>query len=149
MKALVWHGKEDIRCDAVADPRIEEPRDAIVRATSCAICGSDLPLFHNFIPAMLPGDVMGYEMMGEVIEVGRSVDGWLKKGERVVIPFTIICGECEQHRRGNFSVCETTNREKHLVEKVFGHPRPLEQGPLGYGLFKNKKEGCVRAMFKP
>jgi threonine dehydrogenase-like Zn-dependent dehydrogenase len=122
MKALVWHGKEDIRCDAVTDPRIEEPRDAIVRVTSCAICGSDLHLFHNFIPAMLPGDIMGHEMMGEVVEVGPGVDGRLKKGERIVIPFTIICGECEQCRRGNFSVCETTNRKKHLAEKVFGHP---------------------------
>ena len=121
MKALVWHGKEDIRCDSVTDPRIEEPRDAIVRVTSCAICGSDLHLFHNLIPAMLPGDIMGHEMMGEVIEVGPGVNGRLKKGERIVIPFTIICGECEQCRRGNFSVCETTNRKKHLAEKVFGH----------------------------
>ena len=70
MRALVWHGKEDIRCDTVTDPEIEQPRDAIVKVTSCAICGSDLHLFHNFIPAMLPGDVMGHEMMGEVVEVG-------------------------------------------------------------------------------
>jgi threonine dehydrogenase-like Zn-dependent dehydrogenase len=129
MKALVWHGKEDIRCDAVTDPQIEEPRDAIVRVTSCAICGSDLHLFHNFIPAMLPGDIMGHEMMGEVVEVGAGVDGRLKKGERIVIPFTIICGQCEQCRRGNFSVCETTNRKKHLAEKVFGHPTA---GLFGY-----------------
>jgi threonine dehydrogenase-like Zn-dependent dehydrogenase len=129
MKALVWHGKEDIRCDAVSDPRIEEPRDAIVRVTSCAICGSDLHLFHNFIPAMLPGDIMGHEMMGEVVEVGAGVDGRLKKGERIVIPFTIICGQCEQCRRGNFSVCETTNRKKHLAEKVFGH---TTAGLFGY-----------------
>ncbi|MDB5317020.1 MAG: fdh2 [Rhodospirillales bacterium] len=129
MKALVWHGKEDIRCDAVTDPRIEDPRDAIVRVTSCAICGSDLHLFHNFIPAMLPGDIMGHEMMGEVVEVGSGVNGQLKKGERIVIPFTIICGECEQCRRGNFSVCETTNRKKHLAEKVFGHPTA---GLFGY-----------------
>ncbi|MDB5382903.1 MAG: fdh2 [Rhodospirillales bacterium] len=129
MKALVWHGKEDIRCDAVTDPRIEDPRDAIVRVTSCAICGSDLHLFHNFIPAMLPGDIMGHEMMGEVVEVGSGVNGQLKKGERIVIPFTIICGECEQCRRGNFSVCETTNRKKHLAEKVFGYPTA---GLFGY-----------------
>src|SRR3954463_16278018 len=87
MKALVWHGKEDIRCDSVTDPRIEQPRDAIVRVTSCAICGSDLHLFHNFIPAMLPGDIMGHEMMGEVVEVGAGVDGHLKKGDRIVVPF--------------------------------------------------------------
>jgi threonine dehydrogenase-like Zn-dependent dehydrogenase len=121
MRALVWHGKEDIRCDSVSDPEIEHPRDAIVKVTSCAICGSDLHLFHNFIPAMLPGDIMGHEMMGEVVEVGSGVNGRLKKGERVVLPFTIICGECDQCKRGNYSVCETTNRNKKLAESVFGH----------------------------
>jgi threonine dehydrogenase-like Zn-dependent dehydrogenase len=129
MRALVWHGKEDIRCDTVTDPGIEDDRDAIVKVTSCAICGSDLHLFHNFIPAMLPGDIMGHEMMGEVVEVGRGVNGKLKKGERVVVPFTIICGQCEQCRRGNFSVCETTNRKKHLADKVFGH---TTAGLFGY-----------------
>jgi threonine dehydrogenase-like Zn-dependent dehydrogenase len=129
MKALVWHGKEDIRCDVVTDPEIEEPRDAIIKVTSCAICGSDLHLFHNFIPAMLPGDIMGHEMMGEVVEVGTGVNGKLKKGDRVVVPFTIICGECEQCRRGNFSVCERTNRRKNLADKVFGH---ATAGLFGY-----------------
>lgn len=129
MRALVWHGKEDIRCDTVTDPEIEDPRDAIVKVTSCAICGSDLHLFHNFIPAMLPGDIMGHEMMGEVVEVGSGVNGALKSGDRVVVPFTIICGECEQCRRGNFSVCERTNRKKHLAEKVFGH---ATAGLFGY-----------------
>jgi threonine dehydrogenase-like Zn-dependent dehydrogenase len=129
MRALVWHGKEDIRCDTVTDPGIEDDRDAIVKVTSCAICGSDLHLFHNFIPAMLPGDIMGHEMMGEVVEVGRGVNGKLKKGDRVVVPFTIICGQCEQCQRGNFSVCETTNRKKHLADKVFGH---ATAGLFGY-----------------
>jgi threonine dehydrogenase-like Zn-dependent dehydrogenase len=129
MRALVWHGKEDIRCDTVTDPEIEHPRDAIVKVTSCAICGSDLHLFHNFIPAMMPGDIMGHEMMGEVVEVGSGVNGHLKKGERVVVPFTIICGECDQCRRGNFSVCERTNRKKHLADKVFGH---TTAGLFGY-----------------
>jgi len=121
MKALVWHGKEDIRCDTVSDPEIEDDRDAIIRVTSCAICGSDLHLYHNFIPAMLPGDIMGHEMMGEVLEVGKGINGHLKKGERIVVPFTIWCGECEQCKRGNYSVCETTNRKKDLADKVFGH----------------------------
>jgi threonine dehydrogenase-like Zn-dependent dehydrogenase len=129
MRALVWHGKEDIRCDTVTDPGIEDDRDAIVKVTSCAICGSDLHLFHNFIPAMLPGDIMGHEMMGEVVEVGRAVNGKLKKGDRVVVPFTIICGQCDQCQRGNFSVCERTNRKKHLADKVFGH---ATAGLFGY-----------------
>src|SRR3712207_9187703 len=73
MKALVWHGKEDIRYDTVSDPEIEHPRDAIIKVTSCAICGSDLHLFHNFIPAMMPGDIVGHEMMGEVVEVGSEI----------------------------------------------------------------------------
>ena len=129
MKALVWHGKEDIRCDTVTDPEIEHERDAIVKVTSCAICGSDLHLFHNFIPAMMPGDIMGHEMMGEVVEVGSGVNGKLKKGDRIVVPFTIICGECDQCRRGNFSVCETTNRNKKLADKIFGH---TTAGLFGY-----------------
>jgi threonine dehydrogenase-like Zn-dependent dehydrogenase len=129
MKALVWHGKEDIRCDTVSDPEIEHPRDAIIKVTSCAICGSDLHLFHNFIPAMLPGDIMGHEMMGEVVEVGSGVNGHLKKGDRIVVPFTIICGECDQCKRGNFSVCERSNRNQKLADKVFGHPTA---GLFGY-----------------
>jgi len=121
MRALVWHGKEDIRCDTVSDPELQDARDAIIKVTSCAICGSDLHLFHNFIPAMLPGDIMGHETMGEVVEVGAGVNGKLKKGDRIVVPFTIICGECEQCRLGNFSACETTNRRADLADKVFGH----------------------------
>lgn len=129
MRALVWHGKEDIRCDTVTDPEIKDARDAIVKVTSCAICGSDLHLFHNFIPAMLPGDIMGHEMMGEVVEVGHGVNGKLKKGDRVVVPFTIICGECAQCKRGNFSLCETTNRNRRLADRVLGH---TTAGLFGY-----------------
>src|SRR5688500_4441532 len=120
MKALVWHGKEDVRCDTVPDPEIEEPRDAIGKVTSCAICGSDLHLFHHFMPAMKKGDVMGHEFMGEVVEVGSAIKK-LKVGDRVVVPFTIICGECEQCRRGYFSACETTNRNSKLGDMAFGH----------------------------
>lgn len=121
MKALVWHGKEDIRYDTVSDPEIEDPRDAIIKVTSCAICGSDLHLFHNFIPAMLPGDIMGHEMMGEVVEVGSGVNGQLRKGDRIVVPFTIFCGECDQCKAGHYSVCERSNRTKAIADKVFGH----------------------------
>jgi threonine dehydrogenase-like Zn-dependent dehydrogenase len=120
MKALCWHGKKDIRCDEVPDPKIEHPRDAIVKVTSCAICGSDLHLFNGFVPGMKHGDILGHEFMGEVMEVGAE-NKKLKVGDRVVVPFTICCGECEQCRRGNFSVCERTNRNKDIADKLFGH----------------------------
>lgn len=120
MRALCYHGKHDIRCDVVPDPIIEEPRDAIVRVTSCAICGSDLHLYDGFVPGMKSGDIMGHEFMGEVVEIGRG-NTKLRLGDRVVVPFTIICGECEQCRRGNFSVCERTNRNKDTGDKAFGH----------------------------
>ena len=128
MKALCWHDKHDVRYDTVPDPRIEEPRDAIVKVTSCAICGSDLHLFDGFMPGMKSGDVLGHEFMGEVVEVGRD-NRRLKVGDRVVVPFTICCGECEQCRRGNFSVCERSNRNKGLQEKAFGH---ATAGLFGY-----------------
>jgi threonine dehydrogenase-like Zn-dependent dehydrogenase len=129
MRALVWHGKEDIRCETVPDPKIEEARDAIVKVTSCAICGSDLHLYNHFMIGMKKGDVMGHEFMGEVMEVGAGVNGRLKVGERVVVPFTIICGECEQCRRGNFSICERTNRNKEKADTLFGH---TTAGLFGY-----------------
>ncbi|MFL4995745.1 MAG: zinc-dependent alcohol dehydrogenase [Microvirga sp.] len=129
MKALVWHGTTDIRCDSVPDPQIEHPRDAIIKVTSCAICGSDLHLYDHFMPGMKSGDIMGHETMGEVVEVGAESRGKLKVGDRVVIPFTIICGECEQCKRGNFSVCERTNRNGHIAAKAFGH---TTAGLFGY-----------------
>ncbi|WP_026873459.1 zinc-dependent alcohol dehydrogenase [Inquilinus limosus] len=128
MKALCWHGREDIRCDTVPDPGIEHPRDAVVRVTSCAICGSDLHLYDGFMPGMKSGDIMGHEFMGEVVEVGPE-NRRLKVGDRVVVPFTICCGECDQCRRGNFSVCERTNRNAELAAKMFGH---TTAGLFGY-----------------
>jgi threonine dehydrogenase-like Zn-dependent dehydrogenase len=128
MKALCWHGKNDIRCDNVPDPVIEHPRDAIVKVTSCAICGSDLHLYDGFMMGMKSGDIMGHEFMGEVVEVGPA-NKKLKAGDRVVVPFTIICGECDQCRRGNYSVCERTNRNKDIAEKAFGH---TTAGLFGY-----------------
>ncbi|MDB5644341.1 zinc-dependent alcohol dehydrogenase [Methylobacterium sp.] len=129
MKALVWHGAQDIRCDSVPDPRIEDDRDAIIKVTACAICGSDLHLYDHFMPGMEKGDVMGHEFMGEVVETGRGLNGTLRKGERVVIPFIITCGECDQCKRGFFSVCERSNRNGHLAAKAFGHPTA---GLFGY-----------------
>ncbi|MBA1291488.1 zinc-dependent alcohol dehydrogenase [Pseudomonas japonica] len=129
MKALRWHGKKDIRCDDhLPDPTIEHPRDAIIKVSSCAICGSDLHLYDGFMPGMKHGDIMGHEFMGEVVEVG-SENKKLKIGDRVVVPFTICCGECDQCRRGNFSVCERSNRNKDLADKAFGH---TTAGLFGY-----------------
>jgi threonine dehydrogenase-like Zn-dependent dehydrogenase len=129
MRALCWHGKNDIRCDTVPDPKIEAPRDAIVKVTSCAICGSDLHLYDGFMPGMQSGDIMGHEFMGEVVDVGAEAKDKLKVGERIVVPFTIICGECDQCRRGNFSVCERSNRNKDVADKLFGH---ATAGLFGY-----------------
>lgn len=120
MKALRWHGKYDIRCEEVPEPVIEDPRDCIVKVSACAICGSDLHLYDNCIPGMKSGDIMGHEFMGEVVEAGPGVNR-LKAGDRVVVPFTIVCGGCDQCKRQNFSVCERTNRNKDLADKAFGH----------------------------
>ena len=105
MKALAWHGKGDIRCEEVPDPKIEHPRDAVIKVTACAICGSDLHIYGGIIPSMKKGDVLGHENMGEVVEVG-SENKKLKVGDRVVVPFTIACGECFFCRNGFYSGCE-------------------------------------------
>ena len=128
MKALVWHGTTDIRCDTVPDPTIEDGRDAIIKVTSCAICGSDLHLYDHFMPGMKAGDILGHETMGEVVEVGKD-NRALKVGDRIVVPFTITCGQCPQCRRGNFSVCERSNRNKALGDTAFGH---TTAGLFGY-----------------
>ncbi|WP_144636204.1 zinc-dependent alcohol dehydrogenase [Bordetella genomosp. 13] len=128
MKALCWQGTHDIRHETIPDPAIEHPRDVIVRVSACAICGSDLHLFDGFVPDMHKGDVMGHEFMGEVVEVGSQSKA-LRVGERIVVPFTISCGECDQCRRGNFSVCERTNRNAERASKMFGHPTA---GLFGY-----------------
>jgi threonine dehydrogenase-like Zn-dependent dehydrogenase len=120
MKALVWHGKGDMRCDTVPDPKIEQPRDAIIKVTACAICGSDLHLFDGVIPTMHNGDIVGHETMGEVVEVGSGVSN-LKKGDRVVIPFTIACGECFFCKRGHFSGCERSNPNAKMAAELWGH----------------------------
>jgi threonine dehydrogenase-like Zn-dependent dehydrogenase len=117
MKGLCWHGKGDT-LRSVADPKIEHPRDAII--TSCAICGSDLHIYDGVIPTMKSGDCLGHETMGEVVEVG-SANKALKPGDRVVIPFTIACGECFFCKRGFFSGCERSNPNAKMAEKLWGH----------------------------
>jgi threonine dehydrogenase-like Zn-dependent dehydrogenase len=120
MKALCWHGANDVRVDNVPDPTIINPRDAIVKITSTAICGSDLHLYNGFIPTMQSGDIMGHEFMGEVVELGSQVKN-LKKGDRVVIPFTISCGSCFFCNRDLWSLCDNSNPNAGLAEKIYGH----------------------------
>lgn len=120
MKALTWHGKSDMRCESVPDPRIEDPRDAIIKVTACAICGSDLHIYNGVIPEMEHGDILGHETMGEVVEVG-SENKKLKVGDRVVVPFTISCGECFFCKRGFYSGCERSNPDKAKASKLWRH----------------------------
>ncbi|GBU19606.1 MULTISPECIES: zinc-dependent alcohol dehydrogenase [Methylobacterium] len=128
MKALCWHGKNDIRCDTVPDPTIEDARDVIIKVTSCAICGSDLHLMDGLMPTMESGDVLGHEFMGEVVEVG-SGHAKFRKGDRIVVPFNINCGACRQCRLGNFSVCERSNRNAAMAAAQFGY---TTAGLFGY-----------------
>lgn len=120
MKALTWHGKGDIRYNTVPDPTIEDGRDAIIKVTACAICGSDLHIYDGVIPEMHGGDVLGHETMGEVVEVGKD-NKTLKVGDRVVIPFTIACGECFFCKRGYYSACERTNPDHKKASKLWGN----------------------------
>jgi threonine dehydrogenase-like Zn-dependent dehydrogenase len=120
MKANCWYGSHDVRVEEVPDPKILNPRDAIVRVTTTAICGSDLHLYNGFIPTMYQGDVLGHEFMGEVVEVGPGVNN-LKVGDRVVVPFPIACGRCFFCTRQLFSLCENSNPNAWMAEKMFGH----------------------------
>ncbi len=129
MKALCWHGKGDVRIDTVPDPKIEEPRDAIVKITSTAICGSDLHLLDGYMPTMESGDILGHEFMGEVVEVGPASRGKLAVGDRVIVPFTIACGDCWFCKKGLTSCCENSNRNAKIAETAMGHS---PSGMFGY-----------------
>jgi threonine dehydrogenase-like Zn-dependent dehydrogenase len=120
MKANCWEGKRTVRVEEVPDPRILNSRDAIIRITSTAICGSDLHLYNGFVPTMMRGDILGHEFMGEVVETGPGVKN-LKTGDRVVVPFPIACGQCAMCRQDLFSVCENSNPNAWMAEKLWGH----------------------------
>jgi len=120
MKANCWMGKTDVRVEEVPDPKILNPRDAIVKITSTAICGSDLHLYDGYIPTMEKGDILGHEFMGEVVEVGGGVKN-LKAGDRVVVPFTISCGACWSCQKGLYSLCENSNPTPKIAETLMGH----------------------------
>ena len=121
MKATCWMGKFHVSVEEVPDPKILNSRDAIVRITSTAICGSDLHLYDGFMPSMQKGDILGHEFMGEVVDVGKDVNN-LKIGDRVVVPFPISCGNCGACQAGAFALCENSNPNAWMTEKMFGHP---------------------------
>jgi threonine dehydrogenase-like Zn-dependent dehydrogenase len=129
MRALTWHGRHDVRVDTVPDPEIVNPRDAIIKITSAAICGSDLHLYDGYIPTMRAGDTLGHENMGEVVEVGSKSP--LRKGQRVVIPFTVSCGSCYFCGKQQFSACDNSNpaTTSDMSETLYGYPMG---GALGY-----------------
>ena len=128
MRALCWHGTEDVRVDTVEDPKIEDPRDIIIKVTASGICGSDLHLYSGSMPTMEEGDIIGHEPMGIVVEVGSAVKKF-KKGDRVVVPFVIACGECFFCQKTLYSCCDTTNPNKEMGEKAMGH---APAGLFGY-----------------
>jgi len=119
MKAVCWHGTHDVRVEAVPEPKILNQRDAIVKITLTAICGSDLHLYDGYIPTMRKGDILGHEFMGEVVEVGEGVAS-LKKGDRVVVPFTICCGRCFYCQKGLWSLCDNSNPNAMACQKMYG-----------------------------
>jgi len=147
MKALCWHGKNDVRIDNVPDPKIENPRDAILRVTATAICGSDLHLLDGYMPTMEAGDILGHEFMGEVVELGSNVTN-LKVGDRVVVPFTMACGSCFFCQKQLYSCCDNSNPNAAQAEKVMGHS---PSGLFGYshmlGGFAGGQAEYVRVPF--
>lgn len=120
MKAVCWHGKYDVRVDQTPDPKILNDRDAILRITSTAICGSDLHLYDGVVPSMMPGDILGHEFMGEVVELGRDVTN-LRVGDRVAVPFAISCGSCYYCHNHQWSLCDNTNPNAALLEEMYGY----------------------------
>jgi len=121
MKALCWHDTGDVRIEQVPDPKILNPRDAIIRVTATSICGSDLHLYNGFVATLLKGDILGHEFMGEVVEVGSAVTN-LRPGDRVVVPFTIACGNCFFCQEELYSLCDNANPNGHLAQKIAGAP---------------------------
>ncbi|MFL5722078.1 MAG: zinc-dependent alcohol dehydrogenase [Chloroflexota bacterium] len=120
MKATVWSGRNSVEIQDVPEPRIVDPHDAIVKVSSTAICGSDLHLYDGYVPTMLRGDILGHEFMGEVVDVGADVSG-LSVGDRIVVPFPIACGRCWSCQHELYSLCENTNPNAWMAEKMWGY----------------------------
>ena len=147
MKAVCWNGKHNVSVETVPDPEILDARDAILKITSTAICGSDLHLYNGYIPTMKAGDILGHEFMGEVVETGSAVTN-LNKGDRVVVPFTIACGNCFFWQRDMWSLCDNSNAKPESAETIYGFS---DSGLLGYmhmlGGFAGGQAEYVRVPF--
>ena len=147
MKAVCWNGKHDVRVENVPDPEIMNSRDAILKITTTAICGSDLHLYNGYIPTMKVGDILGHEFMGEVVETGKDVKN-LQKGDRVVVPFTIACGNCFFCKRDLWSACDNSNPKPEIAETLYGFS---PSGLFGYthmlGGFAGGQAEYVRVPF--
>jgi len=128
MKAVCWNGKKDVRVENVPDPKLLNPTDAIVKITTTCICGSDLHLYDGYVPTMQPGDILGHEFMGEVVETGKEVKK-LKVGDRIVVPFTICCGKCFYCKSQLWSLCNNSNPNAWMLEKAYGF---TSAGLFGY-----------------
>jgi threonine dehydrogenase-like Zn-dependent dehydrogenase len=141
MRANVWSGRNTVQVENVPDPKILNERDAIVRITSTAICGSDLHLYDGYVPTMKRGDILGHEFMGEIVETGPGVSR-LEVGDRVVVPFPIACGDCWSCKHELYSVCENSNPNAGIAEKMFGHPTA---GIYGYSHITGGYAGARRS----
>ncbi len=120
MKAVCWNGINNVAVEDVPDPTLINPRDAIIQVTSTAICGSDLHLYDGYVPSMVKGDILGHEFMGEVVDVGSGVKN-LNVGDRVVVPFPISCGNCYFCKNGMWALCDNSNPNASMAERMFGH----------------------------
>ena len=147
MKALCWYGKNDVQVSTVPDPKLLNPRDAIIKITSTAICGSDLHLYNGFIPTMEKGDILGHEFMGIVVELGKEVTN-LKIGDRVVVPFDIACGNCHYCQTSRFSLCDNSNPNALMAEEAYGFsPAALYGYSHLYGGYAGGQAEYVRVPF--
>lgn len=133
MKAVCWYGTNDVWVETVPDPKIINPRDAILKVTSATICGSDLHIYDGYIPTMEPGDIIGHEFMGEIVDIGNEVKK-LKKGDRVVVSSMIACGHCWYCQQQMWSLCDNL---------------PLTEAKHGFELFNQRKDHCIKVRLQP
>lgn len=147
MKAVAWYGKQDVRVVQAPDPKVLQPTDAVIMVTRSAICGSDLHMYQGYIPTMRPGDILGHETMGIVVDVGGEVEK-LTIGDRIVVPFPIACGKCHYCRESMFTLCDNSNPNAHMLEPMYGDsPAGLYGYSHAYGGFAGGQAEYLRVPF--